>query len=53
MEKEYKNIVELLLKAGVKVNYKYSINVSKSALSLIYVSFKSIANPNIFSFYSL
>ena len=44
IEGGYKAVVELLLKAGAKANYEYSVYVSKLALSLIYTSVKLIAN---------
>ena len=44
-------VVELLLKAGAKVNSEYSIYVSKLTLSLVYTFVKLIANPSVFGCY--
>ena len=51
IEGGHEAVVELLLKAGAKANYEYSIYVSKLALSLIYTSIKLIANPSVFDCY--
>ena len=51
IEGGHEAVVELLLKAGAKANCKYSIYVSKLALSLVYTSIKLIANPGVFSSY--
>jgi ankyrin repeat protein len=53
IEGGYKNIVELLLEAGAKVDYEYTINVSEHTLSLVYISIESIANPSISGCYSM
>ena len=47
-ERGHKDVVELLLKAGAKVDYKYTVDVSKSTPSLVHASVKLIANPDIF-----
>ena len=49
----HKDIVKLLLKTGAKVNYKYTVNVSKSAFSLVYTSIKLINNPGVSNYYSV
>ena len=53
IEGGHKDIVKLLLKAGVKVNYKYTTNISKSALGLVYISIKLITNSSVSSYYSI
>ena len=49
----HKAVVELLLKAGAKVDYEYIVDVSKPALSLVYFSVESIANPGVSGWYSM
>ena len=46
-----KDVVELLLKAGAKVDYEYT--VSKSAPSLVHIFVESIANPGVPGCYSM
>ena len=53
IEGGHKYMVELLLKAGAKVDYEYTIDVSKSAPSLVYAFIESIANPSVSGCYSL
>ena len=53
MEGGHKAVIKLLLKAKVKVDYEYTVNVNKSTLNLVYFFIKSIANPNISSWYSV
>ena len=53
IERGHKDVVELLLKAGAKVDYEYTVNVSKSTPSLVYTSVELIANPGVSGCYSL
>ena len=46
-------MVELLLKAGAKVDYKYIVDVSKSAPSLVHASVELITNSSVSGCYSL
>ena len=48
-----KDVVELLLKAGAKVDYEYTVYVSKSASSLVHVFVELIANPGVSGCYSV
>ena len=48
-----KDVVELLLKAGAKVDYEYTVYVSKSASSLVYASVESMANPGVSGCYRM
>ena len=47
------DVVELLLKARAKVDYEYTIYVSKSAPSLVHASVKSIADPSVSGCYRM
>ena len=53
IEGGHEDMVELLLKAGAKVDYEYTVYVSKSALSLVHPSVESIANPGVSGCYRL
>ena len=46
-------MVELLLKAGAKMNCEYNIYVSKPTLNLVYIFIKLIANPGVFGYYRM
>ena len=49
----HKAVVELLLKAGAKVDYEYAVCVSKFAPSLVHASVESIANPGVSGCYRM
>ena len=53
IEGGHEAVVELLLKAGAKANYEYSVHVSKLALSLVYAFVELIANPGVFGCYRM
>ena len=55
IEGGHKDMVELLLKAGAKVDYEYTVHVSKSAPSLVHAFVKSIAiaNPGVSGCYRM
>jgi len=53
IEGGHKDVVELLLKAGAKVDYKYIVDVSKSAPSLVHASVELITNSSVSGCYSL
>ena len=53
IEGGHNDMVELLLKAGAKVDYEYTVDVSKSAPSLVYASVESITNSSVSGCYSL
>ena len=48
-----KDVVELLLKAGAKVDYEYTVDVSKSTPSLVHASVELIANPGVSGCYRM
>ena len=47
------DVVELLLKARAKVDYEYTVYVSKSAPSLVHAFAESIANPGVSGCYRM
>ena len=53
IEGGHEDMVELLLKAGAKVDYKYTVDVSKSAPSLVHASVELITNSSAFGYYSV
>ena len=46
-------MVELLLEARAKVDYKYIVYVSEPTPSLVYASVELIANPGVSGCYSM
>ena len=53
IERGRKDVVKLLLEAGAKVDYEYTVDVSEPALSLVYASIESIADPGVSGCYSV